>query len=283
LASIVSCPGCRKRMKIGADKPGGKLRCPSCNTAFVLGNQTGNSFGGTPEFQAFELFEAGRETLPPRSTPPFSKQEIPLESNKATLPPREGSLFASEGFGAAGQIGGIITGADRTSESPSDADDSTRETSVDCDVVFLPKDFDPFAVRKTAAATIISTAASLPFLKKSTTEIVSQPFEVILSPVQPLTPEVPVVPMGTNDECAISADELHGFELVEDEPRAVRRESTPGHGRDLGDATNSDIQDRRAILIAGVRIWQLGLILLLLAAGIVFFALATWLVIWLTN
>ena len=57
MASIVTCPGCQKRLKIGTDKPGGKLRCPHCNVPFVLGSRMNEGAGGPAEFQAFELFE----------------------------------------------------------------------------------------------------------------------------------------------------------------------------------------------------------------------------------
>lgn len=57
MPSIVTCPGCQKRLKLGADKPGGKLRCPACNTPFVLGSRTNEGTSGPAEFLAFELFE----------------------------------------------------------------------------------------------------------------------------------------------------------------------------------------------------------------------------------
>lgn len=57
MAAIVSCPGCQKRLKLGADKPGGKLRCPACNTPFVLGSRTNSAAEGIGEYLAFELFE----------------------------------------------------------------------------------------------------------------------------------------------------------------------------------------------------------------------------------
>jgi hypothetical protein len=57
VAAIVSCPGCQKRLKLGTDKPGGKLRCPACNTPFVLGSRTNSAAEGVGEYLAFELFE----------------------------------------------------------------------------------------------------------------------------------------------------------------------------------------------------------------------------------
>lgn len=56
-SSIVSCPGCQKRLKLGTDQPGGKLRCPACNTPFVLGSRTNPGATGMAELLAFELFE----------------------------------------------------------------------------------------------------------------------------------------------------------------------------------------------------------------------------------
>jgi hypothetical protein len=62
VASIVTCPGCQKRLKLGTDKPGGKLRCPACNTPFVLGSRTNEGASGPAEFLAFELFEENFES-----------------------------------------------------------------------------------------------------------------------------------------------------------------------------------------------------------------------------
>lgn len=58
MRSIVSCPGCQRRLRLSTDQPGKKLRCPACQTPFVLGARTNTDRGGPPEFLAFELFEA---------------------------------------------------------------------------------------------------------------------------------------------------------------------------------------------------------------------------------
>jgi hypothetical protein len=81
-------------LKIGTDRPGGKLRCPSCNTPFVLGSRVGAASGGTAEFQAFELFEENvildaftieEETA--SSPPPPPKPVLKPSFNKPKPPP----------------------------------------------------------------------------------------------------------------------------------------------------------------------------------------------------
>lgn len=104
MTSIVSCPGCQKRLKLGTDKPGGKLRCPACNTPFVLGSRTNLGSTGTAEFLAFELFEEHVEvdsfeiveekpvkakvTAPPalKSTPVQPKAEVKSASKPVQNP-----------------------------------------------------------------------------------------------------------------------------------------------------------------------------------------------------
>jgi len=53
----VTCPSCQRRLKVATDKTGAKLRCPKCNTRFVLGSQSGGEAGGPVQFLAFELFD----------------------------------------------------------------------------------------------------------------------------------------------------------------------------------------------------------------------------------
>ncbi len=50
-------PGRQTRLKLGTDQPGGKLRCPACNTPFALGSRTNSGATGMAELLAFELFE----------------------------------------------------------------------------------------------------------------------------------------------------------------------------------------------------------------------------------
>jgi hypothetical protein len=60
LRSVVSCPGCRRRLRLTVDQPGKKLRCPACRTPFVIGAQLNANAAGPAEFVAFELFEGER-------------------------------------------------------------------------------------------------------------------------------------------------------------------------------------------------------------------------------
>lgn len=105
MASIVKCPGCQKRIKIGGAKSGAKLKCPGCNTPFVLGNRTADAADGSEEYLAFELFDeeedipdAAAFALPPpakaqpKPAPPIQKPGVaariaPSAQKPAPKPP----------------------------------------------------------------------------------------------------------------------------------------------------------------------------------------------------
>ncbi len=257
MASIVSCPSCRKRLKIGVDLPGGKLRCPHCNTPFVLGNQTGQTFGGTPEFQAFEILESGKETLPPRPSQPVATS--PVESSKATLPPPLEPRLVSGRFE-------VIDFETRTGTIADDVqgDESESAESTD-DQFFLPKDFDPFAVSRSGAITVINSATETRFPGKEMAETMPPKFDVAVLPAQPVAPEIPIVLAAAGQEEIPVVEAAPSFEVIDTDSRIRRAE--PDFSVDA-DARIPDQSDRGRITVLGMRISLAGLIGLAVALGI---------------
>src|SRR5262249_23601961 len=127
----VTCPSCQRRLKVATDKTGAKLRCPKCNTRFVLGNQSGGESGGPVQFLAFELFD---------ESPVDDIQVIEAGSPgdddiEVIAPPKPTARSLNRG------IMGSAPSRDNNAEPPKETVRRRRKTEVDPTDIFA-EDYD---------------------------------------------------------------------------------------------------------------------------------------------